>query len=127
MVRNYKRKNKAPSWNLETLARAAAAITKGGSSIRKASIQYGLPFSVLQRYVVGSVVNPGRVGGFRPVFNCNFEEKLKSHIVEMQLRFYGMTKKDIRKLAFTLAESLQLDHPFNKVKKWLEKIGCLDF
>ena len=116
MVRNYKRKKEAPNWNLETLARANEAI-KSGISIRKASMEYGVPFSVLQRYVKKTVLNPGRVGGFRPVFSCDFEEKLKTHILDLQLRFYGMTKKDIRKLAFTLAESLHLDHPFNKVKK----------
>ena len=116
MVRNYKRKKEAPNWNLETLARANEAI-KSGISIRKASMEYGVPFSVLQRYVKKTVLNPGRVGGFRPVFSCDFKEKLKTHILDLQLRFYGMTKKDIRKLAFTLAESLHLDHPFNKVKK----------
>ncbi|KAG8228369.1 hypothetical protein J437_LFUL008218 [Ladona fulva] len=53
------------------------------------------------------------LGNYKPVFNQAQEEELVNHILEMETRFYGITLRDVRSLAFQLAEKNGIPHPFN--------------
>jgi hypothetical protein len=41
---------------------------------------------------------------------------MSAHIINLETRFFGMTRKDLRKLTFQLAEKDELKHRFNKEK-----------
>jgi len=56
---------------------------------------------------------PSNLGRFKPVFDEEFDEQLKLHVLEMQKRFYGLSLFDLRALAYRLAESNGLMHPFS--------------
>ncbi|CAH1965849.1 unnamed protein product [Acanthoscelides obtectus] len=52
------------------------------------------------------------------------EEELVAHILNMESRMYGLTTKDVRSIAYQLAEKNNIVHPFSKVtclagKDWL--------
>lgn len=126
MVRNYKRKTSHGSYGQERLNEALDAIKSGTLSIRQASGDFSIPRKTLQRHLKGCVLKPGYLGRFRTVFDDKFQDELVSHILQMQQMFYGLTSKDVCKLAFDLAEKEGLDHPFNKEKglagrDWLGK------
>ena len=53
----------------------------------------------------------------KKVPSLHFEEQLRSHVVEMQRRLYGIRMKDLQHLAFDMAEKSQHPHPFNRDKK----------
>ena len=55
------------------------------------------------------------------VFNKSEEEELVRHLIDMQRRFHGLSPMEVRKIAYELAEQLQLKHNFNKDKKMAGK------
>ena len=55
------------------------------------------------------------LGRYRPVFNEALEKEIAEYALQMEARFYGLTLKDLKSLAFQLAERNGIDHPFNKV------------
>jgi len=116
MVRNYQRKTKQQAWSVDDLNTAVAAV-RNNESVRGAAKKFGIPRATLQRHLKNTVQTPGKLGRFRPVFDSVFEQELTQHCLEMQKRFYGLSVKQCRKLAFDLAEKNQLRHPFPPSEK----------
>ncbi|KAG8237724.1 hypothetical protein J437_LFUL017026 [Ladona fulva] len=85
--------------------------------VKTASRNFGVPRMSLKRRVTSKNVAPVSVnkvlGNYKPVFNQAQEEELVNHILEMETRFYGITLRDVRSLAFQLAEKNGIPHPFN--------------
>ncbi|KAJ8982176.1 hypothetical protein NQ317_013961, partial [Molorchus minor] len=91
---------------------------------------YNVPKNTLKRRVqnknkICKDAEKGFLGGHTPVFSKEIEESLVNHIKDMCDRYFGLTSTDIRRLAFQLAESLKLKHPFSKNNKmagwqWLQ-------
>jgi hypothetical protein len=52
------------------------------------------------------------MGRFKPTFNQAMENELAQHLLEMNKRFFGLTRKECRMLAFEFAEKNELNHPF---------------
>jgi hypothetical protein len=51
------------------------------------------------------------------------EQILADHIIMLEERFFwGLSIKDVQKLAFYLAEKYKLPHTFNKEKRWRGKL-----
>ena len=96
--------------------RAVAAV-RNNESVRGAAEKFGIPRATLQRHLKNTVQRPGKLGRFRPVFDSVFEEQLTEHCLKMQKRFYGLSIKQCRKLAFDLAEKNRLKHSFSKTEK----------
>lgn len=111
MVYKYKRtSNRATNWSEEDMARAIEAV-KTGMSIRRASAQFEIKFSTLQRHVKNN--NPRKtLGRFKPVFSTEEELEFVGYIKEMDNRFYGLTKRDLCEIAYQYAEKNNLAHPF---------------
>ncbi|MEW8542636.1 MAG: hypothetical protein AB2693_03800 [Candidatus Thiodiazotropha sp.] len=66
------------------------------------------------------------MGRYKTVLPGDVEQELKSHIIEMESKMFGLTVKNVRKLAFDLAEKMELRHPFNRNdqmagKDWVQK------
>ncbi|XP_030762937.1 uncharacterized protein LOC115887611 [Sitophilus oryzae] len=67
----------------------------------------------------------GYLGGSMPVFSKDIEGQLVDHIKTLEVRFFGLSSRDLRKLAYQLATKLKLKHKFNQETKmagwdWLQ-------
>lgn len=54
-------------------------------------------------------------GRFKPVFSGESERELKQYCTDIDNYLFGLTLKDVRRLAFDLAERNSITHPFDKV------------
>ena len=52
------------------------------------------------------------MGFFKPVFNNEQEAQLEKYLLEMEEQLFGFTGKDVKEMAFQLAEKNNLTHPF---------------
>lgn len=118
MVRNYVRKTNRRSWTVVQLRSALEAI-KNGVSKNYAARQYGIPKKTLLRYLTKSSNSPSLpcLGSFSKVFTDEQEQQLVNHIIEMSECYYGLTERDVRSLAFELAEMNEIPHPFSQSEK----------
>ena len=110
---HQKRKTTRGSWTLQSMEMATSAIQQQGMSIRKAAETFGVPKSTLERHLNKKIACPGSLGGRQPVLDAVFETQLVEHILQMQKRFFGLSPKELKKLAFDLAEQNKLNHPFS--------------
>lgn len=99
----------------------AIMLVKNGQSIRKAAIECGLPYPTVRRYVekFKSDETTNLVPNYEvnAVFTHNQEIELKEYLIDCSLKFYGLTAKDTRRLAYQMAF-------INKIKvpsSWEEK------
>ncbi|XP_014211032.1 tigger transposable element-derived protein 6-like [Copidosoma floridanum] len=60
------------------------------------------------------------VVGFFRIFTYEQEETLARYISEMEIKFFGLTGVEVRKLAIQFAEKLSIPHKFNQTKKKAE-------
>jgi len=117
MVRVYKRKSARGQYGVDNLHAAISKVSSGEMSKRKAESVYGVPRKTLSQHLNGHVKVPGSLGRFKPVLSHNYEKALVDHAVTLQQMLFGLTTTDFRKLAFDIAEKLELTHPFNKDDK----------
>lgn len=90
---------------------------------------YGIPKRTLRRYLDGTddptKVRLARLGSFVTVFSPQQEEQLAMYAIQMSECLYGLTLKEMRSLAFQMAEYNGIQHPFDKHLKlagpdWLQ-------
>lgn len=74
-----------------------------------------------------AVENIKLLGSRRPIFSPEKEQELLKHILELKERFYGLTWKDVRKVAFPLAERKKIKHNFNRDTKMIGKTWTTAF
>jgi len=117
MVRHYKRKTTRGEYGVDNINAAVAKVKSGEMSKRKAEAVYGVPRKTLTRHLQGLAKSPGTLGRFKTVPRAEFEKALTEHAVELQQMLFGLINADFRKLAYDLAEKLNIDHPFNKDRK----------
>lgn len=118
MPRTRLRTTAQQSWSPSKMRAAISAVRDGSMGCKKASKVFGVPRTTLKRRVnnlnVDAVEDKKVLGSKRPVFNNEQEQELVNYALKMESMFYGLTVKDVRQLAFQLAERNQLTHPFNK-------------
>lgn len=122
MVFTYKRQTSRQSWPLESMNEAVKAVIRGEMGYHRASVQFNVPQTTLERYVGKQKNNPETpilktLGSKKPVFTPEQEEEIASHLKSMEERLFGLTMEECRRLAFQLAEENAIDHPFNKTEK----------
>ncbi|XP_072380273.1 uncharacterized protein [Diabrotica undecimpunctata] len=97
-------------------------------SLREAADRYNIPKSTLQRRVTNKnkivTENDKYLGRFRQIFSVEQEHEILDHILEMEKRFFGITYKELRCLAFDFAQANNIANNFNKdtrmaSKKWV--------
>lgn len=103
---------------------------KNGVSIRKASRDCKIPYPTLRRYVKkylqdsSAVLEPNYA--VNKVFTSEQEDALHEYIVDCSNKFYGLSTKDCRRLAYEMAEINKISMPStwvtNKMagKDWLQ-------
>ncbi|CAK1544205.1 unnamed protein product [Leptosia nina] len=118
MVRKYERISGRQSWSEEEMAKAVAAVVSGKMGYKLAARTFQIPRSTLQRraskvrYQQPDEPKP-LMGHYRRVFTDSQEKDLVGFIKSMEKFFMGVTRKDIRELAFQYAEDNNLNHPFD--------------
>ena len=108
-------------WTEESMA-AAVATVKEGKGLRETSRLYNVPLETLRRRVTGAVELGCRPGP-PTVLNESEEEQLSQYLVQMADVGFGLTREDIMRLAFNIAEKSGRKHPFsgNKAGRgWFE-------
>ena len=100
---------------------ALAAVRSGTMGALKASKVYSVPRTTIQRRLNNKnkvVVGTGKaLGGFRNALPNAVEAELVKYLVEMESLFYGLSRKDLRRLAFQIAEKNGIPHNFNRDDK----------
>lgn len=122
MVRNYKRKSNQHQWTEESMISAIIAVRNENMSINEASDTFGVPVSTLFRRCKKNNGNirqlaTKQLGRFRPTFTKEQETDLKTHILNMEKRLFGLTIADLRTLAYQYAEKNRISHGFSHVEK----------
>lgn len=90
---------------------AVKAVRENKMGLKKAVKLYSVPKTTLQRFVHSDqppdeVVNT--TIGRRPVLPTHLEESLVSYLIVMESKFYGLTRQDVRKMAYVLAVKIKL-------------------
>jgi hypothetical protein len=116
MPRTYIRKTERARWTKEDLKGALNDIANG-IKIRRAARIHSIPFSTLQSRLKNQKTNPGSRLGRNSVFSEEQEEMISQHVKLMAKLFYGLTPKQLRKIAFEFAEKNYIANTFNNVKK----------
>lgn len=69
-----------------------------------ASKTFDVPFTTLRRHAKsGGRITKGYLGGHKVTFNAKLEKEIVEHLKTLETRFFGMTKTDVRKLAYQVA------------------------
>ena len=112
MVRNRQRKSTIGMFTEESMKVAVFMVIDGGVSIRGAAERMGVAKSTLHEYVkkmkktVSSKIDKKR---FRPnyacrqVFNKDEKNNLKKYLLMCSHMNYGLTKLNVRKMAYEVA------------------------
>ena len=117
MVRNYKRKSERGGYGDDALKEALSALQN--QSMKAVSRQFGIPARTLRRHrdkKVATVVSL-RLGPRQPMLTAEVEVTLRERIAYMERCLYGLTTKDVRRLAYDLAVKLGRPHMFNDETK----------
>jgi hypothetical protein len=121
MVRKYDKKSNRQKWNENDMANAIDDVIQKKMGCKKAASTYNVPRTTLQRRIIKYNANPDLeiaakkgLGNFKPIFNKEQELELARYIKDMENRLFGLSTKDLRELAFQLAEHNQKTHNFNK-------------
>ena len=121
MPRNYTKKtNPRALWSSESLNSALRAI-KNGMSQRQASRSFGIPKTTLLDYMkrsnqTGTIPSKKQMGG-APVFTPDQEKEIKEYVLLLSKLFYGITKTELRKLAYDFAIANNIPNCFDKQKQ----------
>lgn len=113
------KRGKCGTWTEDELQRAVSAYRNRDFGLNECSRIFSVPKATIKRHADGKNVNANdlKVLGRLPTFTSEMEEMLKNHLLKFEETFFGFTIKDVRKLAFDLAEKNGLQHSFNKEEK----------
>lgn len=92
-----------------------------GMPVKTAARIFKLPRMSLKRRVTDknkvAKLDKKTLGSRHPVFSPEQEQELVKHILDFESRMYGLTTRDLRQLAYQLAEKNRIPHPFSHVEK----------
>jgi hypothetical protein len=88
--------------------------------LNKAEKIFNIPKTSLRRYVNRKTKTPEEAvetkSGRKPVFSSEMEKELVENLLFMETRLFGLTRQDVRKLAFQLATKNNLKNGFSQLK-----------
>lgn len=112
---------------MDDMKAAVTAVREKKLGYLKASKQFNVPRSTLFRFVneketsIEDLLN--KKIGRKPVFNEKFENELVEYALKMENTLYGLTKTDMRRIAFQFAAKSEMPNPFkNNIagRYWLD-------
>lgn len=113
-------------WTEDDMAKAISAFRNGDMGLNAVCKMYGIPKPTLKRHIENknAFANEakqhfGRSTDLPP----EVEKELVEHILQLESCMFGLTSKDLRRLAFEIAEKNEIPHHFNSDigmagKKW---------
>lgn len=113
-------------WTQDDLGKALDCLKNKSMGINQCSRTFNIPKPTLKRHFLNSnkYANQDTIAKGRPtVFHNQVEEELVSHLLNLEKHMFGLTIRDVRKLAFEIAEKNDISNPFSKTtekagKKW---------
>lgn len=131
MVRNYVRKCKQQIWDADDMIDAINAIRTNRLSYQEAAATYNVPqitlFRRAKKNCDAEEASGKRLGRFLRCFTTEQEKELVQHCLFMENRYFGLTVKDLRYLAYEFASRNKISHPFNKIKGLAGKDWVMSF
>lgn len=123
MVYNYKRKSDRGKWSEEAMKKAIEVVLKGEMGYMLAAKSFSVPQTTLERKVKKARENENRIenvkvplGPILPVFSQKEEDELMDYLLDMEIRFFGLTTKDLKQLINQLSVRNNKTSPFNSEK-----------
>lgn len=106
-------------WSESDLLKAVAAYRNGKTGLNECSRIYHVPKATIKRHAdrKNATANEMKAFGRQPTFTKDMETILTNHILQFEECFFGLTIREVRKLAFDIAEKYSLAHTFNNEKK----------
>ena len=101
-MRNYTRKTNRAYWNEADMKQAVEAVKSRAATIRKAAIEFHIPFKTLRRRckIVILAQHPDlckkKLGRFCPMLSVDQENELVQYIHQMEISCYGLTIAHLR-------------------------------
>lgn len=123
----YKRKSDKKLVFTEEIMKEVRERKAKGQSTRSIADSLNIPEATLRKRLKAGTI-PETLGRFKSVFNAELAASLAEHCRLLDARFYGVTKKDLGRFAYELAEKNGLNHRFNQEKKraskhWVESFA----
>ena len=103
------------------MSKAVEYVNQGGG-LREAARLYCVPHETLRRRVLGKV-EMGCKPGPSTIFAKDEEERLAHYMVEMADMGFGLSRDDVRRTAYQMAEKCGRQHPFQNEmagRAWLD-------
>lgn len=113
-------------WSQDELERALTVYRQGICGLNECSRRYGISKPTLKRHLENknivandNVIHRGRL----TTLGKDFEDSIAAYVLRMESLLFGVTTKDVRRLAFDLAQKHRIKHKFNAEaqmagKKW---------
>ena len=101
--------------------RSAVTACANGTTLRDSARKYNVPVTTLHRRVNGIVAMGSRPGP-APVLS-SMEDRLAQYLVDMADMGFGLSRQEVMRLAFQIAEESGIKHPFQNCtagRKWFE-------
>lgn len=120
---------KRKQWDPDQMKAAINAVKNKEMGSYKASRVFCVPQTTLERYVSNSDKESNELIttklGRKSTMAVDIEMDLADYCLQMEQRFFGLSQKDVRRLAFQLALKNGIKTPFSKEKesagrKWLK-------
>ena len=118
MPREYKRKTNRTSYTEDDLKRAIDEV-KVDAPLQTTAKRRGISARTLRRHRDGKVSYLGKVklGRYSSIINEEYEAALASKIQTMEQSMFGLTTKDVRRLAYDFTTQMNVKHCFNVESK----------
>ena len=97
--------------NIGNGAKAVAAVKEAGVPLREAARRFNIPIETLRRRVIGTVALDTRPGP-STVLSKEEEDLLSKYVVDMADMGFGLSREDVMRMAFVIAEKTGKQHPF---------------
>lgn len=100
---------------------AVLAVKRKEMGLLKASKTFNVPRSTIKDYVKKTEEELEKLLevplGRKPVLPSEIEDELVEYCLQMEVSFYGLTARDVKRMAFHLAMRNNIPHPFSNEKK----------
>ncbi|XP_048516320.1 MFS-type transporter clz9-like isoform X2 [Athalia rosae] len=117
-------------WSSTELALALAAFRNGNCGLNECARMYNIPKATLKRHLENRNLRANdrvKILGRTTFLPKELEDELEAIILIFEERLFEMTTKDIRKLAFQIAERGEIRHRFNKETRMAGKAWYYSF
>jgi uncharacterized protein YraI len=119
---------KRKTWDEEKMAQAIKIVREKKMGYLKAAQHFQVPrttlFRLCQKDEQSPEVAAATTLGRKTILGSELERQLVEYILIMESKFHGLTRTDLRRMAFMLAKRNNLQNPFGESgmagKKWLK-------